>query len=184
MPNARRTPGRYIATGYHQVGRPARHRGALADLDASEPAYPHIVRALAALALAGFDVEDADLVQRAIAAGRAKYGEEPLAPLPEGHLVRCGPNPRRGEVVYYMRIGNRCKIGYSGNITSRMKTINPEELLATEPGTEKLERQRHAEFGDLRVHGEWFRLEEPLTSHIAELKQRRKGRKLTKRPGS
>jgi hypothetical protein len=69
-------------------------------------------------------------------------------------------------IVYYMRIGNRVKIGWTGNLKSRMKSINPEELLATEPGTRDKERQRHKQFEHLRVHGEWFAMEESLLSHI------------------
>jgi hypothetical protein len=50
-----------------------------------------------------------------------------------------------------------------------LRALNPEELMAIEPGKPPLEKQRHREFKKLRTHGEWFRLEEPLTSHVVRL---------------
>jgi hypothetical protein len=73
-------------------------------------------------------------------------------------------------MVYYMRIGNRVKIGWSTNVEKRRAAINPEEVMAVERGGYALEQQRHDEFASLRTHGEWFRLEEPLTSHIEALR--------------
>lgn len=74
-----------------------------------------------------------------------------------------------GAVVYYMRIGNRVKIGTSTNLAKRLQAINPEELMAVESGGADKERIRHEQFAALRTHGEWFRLEPPLTDHIAEI---------------
>ena len=79
------------------------------------------------------------------------------------------PVNRANEVVYYIRFGDRVKIGYTTNMYSRMMAIPHDEVLATEPGTMQDERARHAAFADLRVTGEWFRYEEPLVSHIAGL---------------
>jgi hypothetical protein len=76
----------------------------------------------------------------------------------------------KGSVVYYMRIGNRVKIGYSANLKSRLDSINPEELMAIEPGGMGLERDRHDQFRELHTHGEWFRLEDPLVSHIDQVR--------------
>lgn len=77
------------------------------------------------------------------------------------------PSPE--SVIYYARIGSSVKIGWSTRLDDRMKAINPEELMATEPGGRALERQRHDEFKDLRTHGEWFRLGPRLVDHIATL---------------
>lgn len=136
-----------------------------------DPAFPFIARSFAMLAVAGLDTDDPDLAERAVEAGRKRYAaslEEPDLPKPE-----YGPPPRepRQEAsrVYYMRIGNRVKIGFSTNLIERVKTINPEELMAVEPGGQDVERRRHGQFCQLRTHGEWFELEEPLTSHIARL---------------
>lgn len=76
-----------------------------------------------------------------------------------------------GTVVYYMRIGNRIKIGYSNNLAKRLAAINPEELMAFEFGDNTLEYTRHLQFRDLRTHGEWFRHEHPLAAHIKELQK-------------
>ncbi len=75
-----------------------------------------------------------------------------------------------GEVVYYMRIGDRVKIGTSASLAQRLETINPEELMATERGDRRVESRRHRQFADLRVHGEWFRLEGALIQHIDALR--------------
>ena len=78
--------------------------------------------------------------------------------------------PDVGSVVYYMRIGNRVKIGTSTNLRDRLEAINPEELLALEAGDARLERRRHRQFAALRTHGEWFRLEGALRDHIEALR--------------
>lgn len=83
-----------------------------------------------------------------------------------------------GEVVYYMRVGNRVKIGTTCQLGNRLRQINPEELLATEPGGLSRERQRHREFKALRTHGEWFELGSPLTEHIAELREKLGAKKI------
>lgn len=77
---------------------------------------------------------------------------------------------RKYQVVYYMRIGNRVKIGTSTNLKVRLEAINPEELMCTEPGGHPLEKQRHHQFAELRTHGEWFRLEGELQQHIERLR--------------
>lgn len=76
------------------------------------------------------------------------------------------------EVVYYMRLGNRVKIGWTTNLTVRRAAIQPEEVMVTEPGGQKLEYQRHQQFKHLRVSGEWFRLEGPLADHIDALRSK------------
>ena len=74
-------------------------------------------------------------------------------------------------VVYYMRVGNRVKIGYTRNLLARIEALCPEEVLATEPGGRRIEAQRHRQFAGLRTEREWFRYEEPLTSWVAGLRQ-------------
>lgn len=75
-------------------------------------------------------------------------------------------------VVYYMRIGERVKIGTTTNLKKRMASIGPEELLATEPGWYDLEKQRHAQFTHYRVKGEWFRYEGAVKQHVMELRKK------------
>lgn len=78
-------------------------------------------------------------------------------------------------IVYYMRLGNLVKIGFTENLTQRLSVINPEEVLTTEPGGRKREGERHKQFADLRVHGEWFRLEGALVEHIEAVKREAAG---------
>lgn len=77
----------------------------------------------------------------------------------------------RDSVVYYMRLGNRVKIGVTSNLARRLEAVRPEELLATEPGDRAIEQARHRQFADLRTHGEWFRLETPLAEFIEALRE-------------
>jgi hypothetical protein len=73
-------------------------------------------------------------------------------------------------VVYYLRINGQIKIGYSANVTQRMRNYPPgSELLAIEPGSPHLERQRHQDFNRDLVRGrEWFTESPKLAAHIVE----------------
>lgn len=118
-----------------------------------------------------------ELMASAIERAKKRFGPPPkAAPRPAPPRRRIiggrfhGIEYLGGEVVYYMRVGNRVKIGTTANLGMRLRTINPEELMATEPGGPGHERHRHAEFRALRTNGEWFRLESPLTEHIEKLR--------------
>lgn len=117
-----------------------------------------------------------DVMMQAIERVKERLGPpKPPAPprlprKPRTSSNRFGNIKNIGEVVYYMRVGNRVKIGTSANLDLRLKTINPEELMATEPGGTGHERHRHAQFQALRTHGEWFRLEGALAEHIEKLR--------------
>lgn len=75
----------------------------------------------------------------------------------------------RDGFVYYIRIGERIKVGYSVDVKQRMRAYPPgSELLAVEPGDRDLETQRHRQFAGSRTDGrEWFR----PTADILELTQ-------------
>lgn len=94
----------------------------------------------------------------------------PIAKKARRSAGRFSQVPDMGEVVYYMRIGNRIKIGTTTNLRDRLATINPEELLALEVGGSRAEHERHREFADLWTHGEWFRYEGRLVAHIERLR--------------
>lgn len=182
MAHVRRHRGRLIGTALPQPGEDdepteAPERPTIDGVDSDDPAFPFIVRTLALLATTGFDPHDPALISRAVDVGRAHWAEAQTRPKFEpfiGPVLKYQPPPPpppdREPRVYYMRTGNRCKIGYTANLLVRMRTITPEELLAVEPGTQDLERHRQKQFTTLRTHGEWFRLEEPLISHIAGLR--------------
>lgn len=75
-------------------------------------------------------------------------------------------------VVYYLRVGNHIKIGYSINLSARMRGYPPDaEILAIEPGTAELEKSRHDQFRhQLRMGREWFAPSLDLIMHIEELR--------------
>lgn len=75
-------------------------------------------------------------------------------------------------VVYYIRFGDRIKIGTTRNVWKRVRAIPVDRILATEPGSYELERERHEQFGEFR-HGntEWFRDCPEIRQHINALRR-------------
>lgn len=91
------------------------------------------------------------------------------APAPDADV----PARRGTDWVYYIRFGNRIKIGTSSNLKGRLSTLPYDEVLAIEPGSYDLERLRHAAFAEYRIDGqaEWFRDTEDLREHIHQLQE-------------
>jgi hypothetical protein len=76
----------------------------------------------------------------------------------------------RVDVVYYLRFGERVKIGTTFNPRQRFGALLHEELLAFELGDRVVEQQRHREFADDRLGtSEWFALTPRLRAHIDAL---------------
>ena len=139
-----------------------------ADLvDTEDPAFGEILRAGMDLIRFDFDLSDPEVAAKVVAYGRKRHEENNAREIKNPPTI----SPPLPMVVYYMRIGNRVKIGTSYDIKKRLSVINPEELMVTEDGSYDLERMRHKQFKELRTHGEWFRLEDPLTSHIEMLRR-------------
>lgn len=79
----------------------------------------------------------------------------------------------RWAVVYYIKRGGLVKIGTTIDMTARMAVLDPDEILATEPGSYDLERERLKQFRHLLAkRAEWFYPGEDLLSHIAEVAAR------------
>ena len=72
-------------------------------------------------------------------------------------------------LIYYFRVGNRIKIGWTRNLAQRIATLMPEEVLATEPGLQRLETTRHHQFAQYRITREWFKDCPAIREHIATL---------------
>lgn len=92
---------------------------------------------------------------------------------PEGRQrARDQADQEANGVVYFVRSGTAVKIGKTLHLEQRMRDINaPEtELLATEPGYTRRERELHRTFRRHRLNGEWFRLTPPLADHINSLR--------------
>jgi hypothetical protein len=152
-------------------------------VDLNDPDFPYVADAVQLMRLAGFDMTDPAMLQLAVDAGHRKAATARDDASLAGHdgLQR---EWRRAEergielpghcsvpsVVYYMRLGNRVKIGWTNNLAQRVSQIQPEELLATEPGGVVTETERHEQFKTLRVVGEWFRYEGSLVDHISRLR--------------
>jgi hypothetical protein len=74
-------------------------------------------------------------------------------------------------VVYYARIGEHIKIGWTKRLHHRMRWYPPcARLLAVEPGDAATEHARHQRFAHLRAaRAEWFSPGDDLMEHVREL---------------
>lgn len=82
------------------------------------------------------------------------------------------PKVRKAGFVYFIRAGERVKIGFSQDVrrrVSQLQTFFPEdlELLHVEPGSPMLEHALHRKFAALEIKREWFRLEAPIVAYVA-----------------
>jgi hypothetical protein len=74
-------------------------------------------------------------------------------------------------VVYYIRTGDRIKIGTTADLRKRMAALMPDEVLAAEPGAREVERERLRQFRHLRIAGERFAPGDDLTAHISAVRK-------------
>lgn len=72
------------------------------------------------------------------------------------------------ELVYYIALRGVIKIGYTTNMATRMNTLMPDAVLATEPGDLAFEKRRHQQFKHLRapLGREYFSVHTELLTHI------------------
>lgn len=75
--------------------------------------------------------------------------------------------------VYFIRGDDYIKIGYTKKPLQRLENLKcgapfKLKLLASMPGSVKLEKYLHERFSDLHHHGEWFRADEKLLRFINE----------------
>jgi hypothetical protein len=76
----------------------------------------------------------------------------------------------RVDVVYYIRLGDRIKIGTSGNPRSRIASLPHDEVLAFELGGRSLEQRRHAQFAAHRLGAsEWFAAHADVLAHVRDV---------------
>jgi hypothetical protein len=68
--------------------------------------------------------------------------------------------------VYFVRLGDRVKIGFSAHLRKRMEVIPHEEFLGQIPGTMRDEKNLHRRFAHLRTTGEWFKADNELLTFI------------------
>lgn len=96
---------------------------------------------------------------------RDVFSGPPGEPSPE-------PEPLVG-TIYYLRVGDLIKIGFTVNLTGRLQAYPPNSvLLATEMGTPQGERSRHRQFDSALAYGkEWFTPTPELLAHIEQVAQ-------------
>ena len=75
----------------------------------------------------------------------------------------------RDGLVYFIRFGDRIKIGFTTSLKNRMKGLPYDEILALIPGTVSDEKKLHKKFDDIRITGEWFDHDHRLTDFIKTL---------------
>jgi hypothetical protein len=84
--------------------------------------------------------------------------------------------------VYYVRIGDYIKIGFTRNMTERLKSlrVDASDVMATEPGGRDKERERHEQFADIRRgRKENFERTPELLTHIAKVRRENGKPKIT-----
>lgn len=87
------------------------------------------------------------------------------------HVRWAVPSGKHAPLVYFIRNGNRIKIGTSTDLKRRIRTLalRAENVALLLAGGKPLERKYHNQFADLRIgNTEWFAYESPLTDFIAE----------------
>lgn len=85
-------------------------------------------------------------------------------------------------VVYYVRLApDRIKVGTTTSLRVRMSDLRVrtmDDVLAAEPGGRMVEKERHKQFGHLRIRGRYnafleeFREADDLMAHIATTRER------------
>lgn len=85
--------------------------------------------------------------------------------VPDGDLA-----PVRVDVVYYLRAGDRIKIGTTANPRARFAALGHHDLIAFELGDRQRERRRHEQFASHRYAGsEWFATHPELEALVGAL---------------
>lgn len=77
-------------------------------------------------------------------------------------------NAKAKHVVYFIRFGDRVKIGTSGDVKRRLEGLPYDEVIGTIPGDATVERLWHTVWADQRITGEWFHATPELLSAIRQ----------------
>lgn len=96
---------------------------------------------------------------------RWKFGAERRRE--EGKVKPQGPSGAAG-YIYFARLGDLVKVGFSKNPDERVHRLNA-LLLGVCKGNRELEAELHSEFSDLHERGEWFRADPRLLERMEAL---------------
>jgi hypothetical protein len=151
-------------------------------VDRQDPLYCPIMYAMHELDEAGVEMNEqaaaiaTTLARHRVAKSRAEHDarmaawdEEKQRQQPiSAEAIEQHPDP----VVYYVRRGQYIKIGTTVQFTIRMTALRPDEVLAVEPGSYDLERERHLQFADSRANGrgEYFFPSQALIEHMLSVR--------------
>lgn len=81
------------------------------------------------------------------------------------------PSGKHDSLVYFIRNGNRMKIGITTELKRRIRTLalRSENIALLLSGDRRFERQLHGQFSDLRVgNTEWFAYEGALAKYVTD----------------
>lgn len=85
----------------------------------------------------------------------------------EAARMTTATGPTRQSVVYFIQRGDRIKIGYSTNLTTRLRALKGDRVLLALPGSRAHESALHELFKAHRIEGEWFRPDAEIMEFIA-----------------
>lgn len=105
---------------------------------------------------------------------RKRQREEERAGKPDPHEAKVQWQQARS-VVYYIRIGDHVKIGFTSGIAERLVNlrVDPDALLAVEPGWRETEHERHVQFAAERQgKRENFNPSRRLMAHISVMRSK------------
>lgn len=122
----------------------------------------------------------------ALAVIESMQGEQVMATVAKSYRKRQSQErqaraPKQGR-VYFVRRGNRVKIGYTTDPDTRLATLTNmggeefDEVVIIR-GTPKDERRYHAEFDDFRKVGEWFEMAAPIRAEMNRIRRSQSRRK-------
>lgn len=152
----------------------------------SDPVFPHFTSIILDWAQAEIEMTD-ELMAAAVklatvkvqrARDRAAAAERQEARYAAAAAAEPPPPGTYGDapdgVVYYARRGEYVKIGTTTKLRNRMRDLMPDEVLAVEPGSYKLEGELHKRFASSRLHPscEYFSLNDELQAHIRQVLER------------
>lgn len=129
-----------------------------------------ICREHAAQAWLAFEQVEPEQYKRLIRGETADVAAETRAAKAE-HQETKRLSAHRAGTIYYLRIADRIKIGFTTDLYRRMGQYPPNsEILATHPGTPIVERDMHQRFSRHLADGrEWFHPHGELDAHILQV---------------
>ena len=88
--------------------------------------------------------------------------------LDAARMTTAGGQPTPASVVYFIQRGDLIKIGYTTNLTARLRALQGDRILLALPGTRAHESALHELFKAHREKGEWFRRTPEILEFICD----------------